>query len=365
MARGLSGLPSIGPGSAVAAIMAAVIVGAGRYRGGVEVDTEFMASLRGEQRLDASDLQQLGELYHQARSDSSDFIWLAVANPVRREVEALGDTFSISRLWTDDALNPSQRAKFEIAADGGAALVVFKLIEYVERSSDIETGQLTMFVGDSFLLTVRWGARGGLGAVRTALTGKPDLLCHGPLAAAHALADAVVDDYLLAADELDKDIDSLEEAVFSPAISDDTGAIYRLKRENLELRRAVTPLVPLAQSLTGRRYGRVPDGISAHLSDVGDHLLRVGDSVDSRDSLLLAMLSASNARQALQQNIDMRKIAAYAAILAFPTAIAGIYGMNFDFMPELHHRAGYPVVLAVMILGMTVIFRAFKRSGWL
>lgn len=329
------------------------------------MDGPLCQAMRDDGELDERTALAVERMFQEAQSDRSDFVWIAVATPQRREVERLAAVFGLPDLWVDDALNPRQRAKFEVARDRSSALVVFKLLEYVESTSDIETGQLAMFVGDSYLLTVRWGAVGALAPVRASLVARPEQLALGPLAAAHAIADAIVDDYIVASEEIGRDIDAIEEVVFSPTITDDSGAIYRLKRENLEMRRAVVPLVPLAQDLVGRRTVRMPEALLEYMHDVGDHLLRVNDLVESYDSLLLTMLAASNARQGLQQNIDMRKIAAYAAILAFPTAIAGIYGMNFDHMPELHSRAGYPLVLAVMALGMTVIYRAFKRSGWL
>jgi magnesium transporter len=342
-----------------------VIVGAGRYREGLEVQAQTCGEIVAQGHLDEQGAASIAAMYEAAREDPSDFVWVAVATPERREVERLAGVFGLPGLWIDDALNPRQRAKFEVSQDSHSALVVFKLLEYLEPTSDIETGQLSLFVGDSFVFTVRWGAVGGLAPVRRALVARPERLALGPLAAAHAIADAVVDDYIAASDEIDRDIDAIEELVFSPVITDDSAAIYRLKRENLEMRRAVAPLVPLAHELAGRRLDGIPENLRSYMHDVGDHLLRVSDSVESHDSLLLTMLAASNARQSLQQNVDMRKIAAYAAILAFPTAIAGIYGMNFDFMPELHSPVGYPAVLLTMATGMLVIFRAFKRSGWL
>ncbi len=160
------------------------------------------------------------------------------------------------------------------------------------------------------------------------------------MSAVHAIMDAIVDDYLAANAEIERDIDEIEEMVFSPHITEDSQAIYRLKRENLELRRAVSPLVPVARLLANGTLAGMPGGLRTHFHDVGDHLLRANDNADAADALLLSVLQASNARQSLQQNTDMRKIAAYAAMLAVPTAIAGIYGMNFEHMPELHVGLG-------------------------
>lgn len=341
-----------------------MIVGCGRYRAGQEVDGEISAGLVGRGTLDEAALSAIAQMYDAGRGEISDYVWIAIAAPLASELEGLGQLFQIPHLWIQDALNPRQRAKYEMARDGKSAVVIFKMIEYVEDTSDVETGQLAVFVGSSYVLTVRWGALGRLAAVRGQLTEDSERLAVGPLAVVHAIADAIVDDYLSVSDALDRDIDQIEELVFSPVITDDSAQIYQLKRENLEMRRAIAPLVPLVQLLL-RPAAWKTDLLSAPIHDVSDHLQRVHDMVESRDSLLLTMLEASNARQSLQQNVDMRKIAAYAAILAFPTAVAGIYGMNFDFMPELHSRAGYPVVLGIMVLGCLVLYRLFKRSGWL
>lgn len=335
----------------------------GRYCGGVEVDAAQSQVIRSAGTLTPDAVSLVRAMYERATSDASDFLWIALASPTRKELDALAEVFTIPALWIADALNPRQRAKAEIA-DGGA-LIVFKVVLYDEPTSAIETGQIAVMLGPSYVVTVRLGPTGSLGPVRLDTTGRPEFLAHGPLSAAHAIADAIVDGYLEAADEIGRDLDTIEERVFSPAVTDDSETIYLLKRENLELRRAVAPLVPHAQRLVEGRMPNIPDDLRAHFHDLGDHLLRVNDAVESYESLLMTMLQASNARQGLQQNTDMRKMAAYAALLAVPTALAGIYGMNFEHMPELSWRFGYPAVLLVMATILTLMFRAFKRSGWL
>jgi magnesium transporter len=335
----------------------------GRYCGGVEVDAAQSQVIRSAGTLTPDAVSLVRAMYERATSDPSDFLWIALASPTRKELDALAEVFTVPALWIADALNPRQRAKAEIAE--GGALIVFKVVLYDEPTSAIETGQIAVILGPSYVITVRLGPTGSLGPVRLDATGRPEFLMHGPLSAAHAIADAIVDGYLEAADEIGRDLDTIEERVFSPAVTDDSEIIYLLKRENLELRRAVAPLVPHAQRLVEARTPNIPDELRAHFHDLGDHLLRVNDAVESYESLLMTMLQASNARQGLQQNTDMRKMAAYAALLAVPTALAGIYGMNFEHMPELSWRFGYPAVLLVMATILTLMFRAFKRSGWL
>ncbi|HYN56374.1 MAG TPA: magnesium and cobalt transport protein CorA [Motilibacterales bacterium] len=341
-----------------------MIVGMGRYCGGAEVDTAQSQVIRSAGTLTPDAVSLVRAMYERATADPSDFVWIALASPSRKELDALAKVFSIPDLWIADALNPRQRAKAEFA-EGVGALIVFKVVVYDEPTSAIETGQIAVMLGPSYVVTVRLGPVGSLGQVRLASTDRPEFLAHGPLSAVHAIADAIVDGYLEAADEIGRDLDTIEEHVFSPQVTDDSEVIYLLKRENLELRRAVAPLVAHAQRLVEGRMPNIPDDLRTHFHDLGDHLLRVNDYVESYESLLVTILQASNARQGLQQNTDMRKMAAYAALLAVPTALAGIYGMNFEHMPELSWLYGYPMVLLVMATILTLMFRAFKRSNWL
>ncbi len=342
-----------------------VIVGMGRYRAGREVDQEQTARIKSVGSVTAEVIEPLRAMLQDARDDDSDFVWLGLTAPSPHEVELLGELLGISRLWIDDTLNPLQRAKAELAPDKRAGLAVFKMISYDDARSAIETGQIALLIGHSHVVTVRLGPIGSLTRVRAHLVDRPDLLAHGPLMAVHAILDAIVDDYLAASEELVRDVDALEEQVFSPEVTDSSAAIYRLKRENLELRRAVAPLVPIAQRMVTGSADGVPHDLRPFYHDVGDHLLRAHDNVDSTETLLISMLQASFAIQSLQQNTDMRKIGAYAAMLAVPTAIAGVYGMNFEHMPELSWTFGYPMVLTVMAASLFVLYRVFKRSGWL
>jgi len=336
----------------------------GRYSDGVEVDQGHSRLVRAAGTMNADAVDLVRAMYGRAASSSSDFLWLALASPDRTELTEVASVFGIPALWVDDALNPQQRAKVELSHDN-SALIVFKVVAYDEAESAIETGQIALLVGASYVLTVRLGPVGTLGKVRRDTTARQEFLAHGPLAAMHAITDAIVDGYLFAADELGRDLDAIEEAVFSPTVTDDSESIYLLKRENLELRRAVAPLVPNAQRLFEGTLPGIPGGLRPYFHDLADHLLRANDAVESHESLLMTMLQASNARQGLQQNTDMRKMAAYAAMLAVPTAIAGIYGMNFRHMPELAWTFGYPLVLLLMATAVGLMFRAFKRSKWL
>lgn len=217
------------------------------------------------------------------------------------------------------------------------------------------------------MVTVRHGRHGSLGSLREGLEADPRQLAKGPAVVLHAIADHVVDDYLTVTDAVQGDIDQVETDVFSPhgSQSADVGRIYQLKRELLELKRAVVPLGRPLQVLTTGPIRSVDHEIQAYFRDVADHLARVIEQITDFDALLDSILQAHLAQVTVKQNEDMRKITAWAAIIAVPTMVCGVYGMNFDHMPGLHWRFGYPVALAVIAAACFVIHRGFKRNGWL
>jgi magnesium transporter len=245
---------------------------------------------------------------------------------------------------------------------------VLKTSKYVEhqqltgQSEVVETGEVMMFIGANFVVTVRHGSARPLHEIREKLEQDRDLVACGPPSVLYKIADQVVDDYVDTAAEVERDIDELEESVFSPGRTDDTLRIYKLKRELLEFKRAVVPLGrPLEQLLGAEKLKPVHD----YQRDVDDHLRRVTEQVEGYDELLDSILDANLTRVGVQQNDDMRKISAYVALAAVPTLIAGIYGMNFDHMPELHWYYGYPYALALMGVVVGLLYRAFKKSHWL
>jgi magnesium transporter len=335
----------------------------GYYRAGRAVPHAEVDALVGAP-ADGTLADLLASLHDDARRDPDGaFVWIGLIEPTLAELRTVESVFGLERLQVDDAKNPMQRAKFDLEKD--RAFVLLKVLAYIDSTSDVETGQIAVFVGPGYVVTVRHGEHGDLRGVRDRLEQTPDLLRHGPVCVLHAVVDAVVDDYLVVADEISDDIEGVEEQVFSPVRSDDTVTIYRLKRENLEMRRAVGPMVGVAHDLVAETVEQIPAELRPYFRDVGDHVLRVNDLVESNDSLLLTMLMASTARQDLQQNSDMRKISAWVAIAAVPTMVAGIYGMNFDVMPELHSAWGYPLVMGFLVVVAVLMYRGFKRSGWL
>ncbi|MEY3733681.1 MAG: magnesium transport protein CorA [Actinomycetota bacterium] len=296
-------------------------------------------------------------------SASTDFTWIDLTDPSRAEVDLVADVFTLEPLLLEDATSRQQRAKIEIADT--TLFVLLKVLEWVDDTSDVETGQVACFVGPGYAITMREGRSEDTDTVAARLAAHPELTETGPLSVFWAIADVVARQYLEVGESIQSDIEEIEQQVFSDQPSQAANRIYRLNRENIEMRRAVQPLLPEAQRLAHGPSALVPTPLQPYLRDVGDNILRAGDLVDGFDSTLMTMLMASTARQDLLQNKDMRKISAWAAIIAVPTAIAGIYGMNFDDMPELHWSLGYPAVLAIMAVICLLLYRGFKRSGWL
>jgi magnesium transporter len=241
-----------------------------------------------------------------------------------------------------------------------------KTLRYIEETSDVETGEVMLFVGDRFVVTVRRGEANPLARVRQDLEANTAALRHGAIAVVYAVMDSIVDNYVSIDGELQKDLEDIEASVFSGANRVSSGTIYRLKREVLEFRRAAVPLAaPLKMLHDGSRSPLPQKEVRLLFRDVADHLLRVIDHVESYDRLLTDILNAHLAQITVQQNSDMRKISAWVAIAAVPTMIAGIYGMNFENMPELKWHYGYFLVVGVMAAACAALYRAFRKSGWL
>ena len=313
----------------------------------------------------AATAERLRAMRDEIRHDPRAFVWIGLLEPTGVELTLVESVFGLPRLQIEDAANALQRPKLELDPDG-RGFVLVKTLAYTDASSDVTTGQLAVFIGPQYVVTVRFGEVGDLSAVRTRLSEQPELREYGPICVLYAVLDMVVDGYIAVSDEIASDIEQVETEVFADRPASQTASgIYRLKRENVEIRRAVAPLISTAHLLAAEQEEWVPIPLRPYFQDIGEHLLRASETVEASDNLLMTMLMASTSRQDLQQNKDMRKISAWVAIAAVPTMIAGIYGMNFEFMPELHQPWGYPLILAVMAGACIAMFRAFKRSGWL
>ncbi|MDT0346736.1 magnesium and cobalt transport protein CorA [Streptomyces litchfieldiae] len=305
------------------------------------------------------------------RRPGRGFVWIGLHEPSEEEFSVVAELFGLHPLAVEDAVHAHQRPKLERYDD--TLFTVLKTVRYVEHdrltatSEVVETGEIMVFTGRDFVVTVRHGGHGSLGPLREDLEAQPDHLAKGPSAVLHAIADHVVDHYLDVAAAVRDDIDEVEEAVFaeSRGRGGDPGQIYQLKRELMELKRAVAPLDRPLQQLSEHPLPMVDPDIRRYFRDVADHLTRVSDQVTGYDSLIDSILQANLAQVTVTQNEDMRKITAWAAIIAVPTMVCGVYGMNFDHMPELRWTFGYPLVLCVIATACLLLHRGFRRNGWL
>ncbi|MFD3334192.1 magnesium and cobalt transport protein CorA [Streptomyces sp. NPDC058700] len=308
----------------------------------------------------------LSDALDQARTAGDAFLWVGLHEPTEAEFDHVTSEFALHPLAVEDALKAHQRPKLEVYDD--SLFAVLKPIVYEPESDRVSSGELMLFVGDSFVVTVRHGEGAPLAEVRRRLEADPELLKHGPTAVLYAVSDAIVDHYLDVAGELQVDLEELEADVFAPTGGNPGNTaerIYTAKRQVLEFRRASGPLAgPLAR-LTAGSVPFVHERAQPFFRDVNDHLLRSNEQVEGLDRLLSDVLSAHLAQMGVRQNDDMRKISAWAAMAAVPTMVAGIYGMNFDHMPELRWVGSYPVVIALMSGIVFMLYRLFKRRGWM
>jgi magnesium transporter len=308
------------------------------------------------------------------------FAWLDLVDPSLAELEEVAEQFDLHPLAVEDAFVAHQRPKLERYDD--SLFVILKTLRYVEETADVKPAEIELFVGPRYCITVRHGKADPVSDARRRLDSDlAEVLACGPTAVLYAVCDTVVNHYMAIAKQIEDDIEDVEALVFDDRAVDErrgvrdprrrktdpnhAEVIYKLKREVLEFRRMTRPLIePLARLAAGHEPLVHPDA-HEYFRDVHDHLVRVVDAVEVYNAQLSDILNANLTQVSVRQNDDMRKISAYAAMITVPTFIAGLYGMNFEHMPELHSVVGYPAALSVMALVCFVLFRTFKRSGWL
>ncbi|MCA1225176.1 magnesium/cobalt transporter CorA [Saccharopolyspora sp. 6M] len=309
------------------------------------------------------------EAIDEVRRRGAGFVWIGLHEPDEAQLNGLAETFGLHELAVEDAVHAHQRPKLE--RYDSTLFMVLKTVRYIANekltanSEIVETGELMTFVGRDFVITVRHGKHASLAQVRSQLETDPEQLQLGPAAVLHGIADHVVDTYLEVTEAIQDDIDEMEAAVFAPRTKIEAEQIYLMKREVMDLRRAVMPLAKPLQRLAEGYTPMVPEEVRSYFRNVEDHLTTVSERVASFDELLTTLVDATLAKITLQQNTDMRKISAWVAIVSTPTMIAGIYGMNFDNMPEVHWTFGYPATLLVMMLACLTLFKIFRRNKWL
>jgi len=327
-----------------------VIVDSALYRKGQRVEVDCFPHEFDKLRAEAT--------------EDGDFVWVGLYKPSERELGEVAESFGLHPLAVEDALKAHQRPKLERYED--SLFLTLKTLWYVDAEDAVETGEINLFAGHDFVITVRHGSGSELHSARSRLESDTATLTHGAAAVIYAVCDTVVDGYADVIDELQVDVDEIETSVFSPARTDDSNRIYVLKREIAEVRRAVLPLrEPMRKFAEGLVPGVHRDKAGPFFRDVLDHLNQNAEVVDTLDGLLSTAFDAHLARISVQQNDDMRKISAGAALVVVPTLIAGIYGMNFEHMPELGWLLGYPFAILLMVLASGSLWVLFKKSGWL
>jgi len=290
------------------------------------------------------------------------FVWVAVRDPGQDELEALQQEFELHKLAVEDASRGHQRPKIE--EYGKSVFVVVPILEI--NAGELQTGELAIFAGDNYVLSVRHHAEHGFTDVRRRAEQEPELLSHGSAYVLYALMDAVVDRYFPVIDTLSDEIEEIEKSVFAaPPTRDSILALYGLKQKLTAVKHAAGPLLEATGKLHGGRVPQLCAGLQDYFRDVHDHLFRLNQSIDSLRDTVTAVTSVNLALITLQESEVTKQLAAYAALVAVPTLVAGLYGMNFEHMPELTWRFGYPMVLGAMILIDGYLFYRFRRAQWL
>ncbi|WP_340538442.1 magnesium/cobalt transporter CorA [Nocardioides sp. GXZ039] len=321
------------------------------------------AVYRDGNRLDVDVPDHDFDALRKAADKAGGFAWVGLYEPTTTELGDVAKAFGLHKLAVEDAFVAHQRPKLDRYDDN--VFLVLKTLWYVDELDAVETGEINVFVGEDFVITVRHGQGSELHATRSMLERSTKHLTHGPAAVVYAVCDTVVDSYLEVLSALQDDVDEVEESVFSVKRTRDSARIYTLRREIAEVRRAVLPLREPMRQLAAGEVPCIDKAAAPFFRDVVDHLAQAAESVDSLDQLLASAFDAHLASISVQQNDDMRKISAGAAIVVVPTLIAGIYGMNFKHMPELEWALGYPYALLLMVASAGLLIWFFKRSGWL
>lgn len=295
------------------------------------------------------------------------FVWVALKDPTPEELAAIQDEFDLHDLAIEDALKGEQRPKLE--EYGNAMFVVMHVLEHEKDANgddELRVGEMAVFVGPRYLVSVRRHADQGFAEVRRRCEHEPELLQFGPAYVLYALMDAVVDRYMPVLNDLRAEFEVLETGIFAGATTRlQIEALYSLKQKLMVLDHAVVPLLEVVGKLYGGRVPPTCAGLGDYFRDVSDHLLRLRQLIDSLRDMLATAISVNLSLITLQESEVTKRLAAYAALIAVPTAIAGIYGMNFASMPELHWKYGYPFVMSVMaVVDLYLVFR-FRKAHWL
>ncbi|MEX0835316.1 MAG: magnesium/cobalt transporter CorA [Nitriliruptor sp.] len=305
----------------------------------------------------------LADVVEQGQHRPETFVWIDLVEPTDEELAEVAAAYDLHPLAVEDALHAHQRPKLERFGDGTS--IVVKTLRCEGPGDEVAVGEVQLLLGTSYVITVRHRSGALFDDLTARLESDRDQLARGPAAVVHAVVDQAVDGYSHVLEALEAELDALEEVVFSPGRGDHAARLYGLRREVQSARRAVDPLVDVADRLTRPRWLVGDPDLEAYFRDVHDHAIRARDRLLSVEVLADSALDAHLAQVGIQQNEDMRRISAWVAIAAAPTLIAGIYGMNFQDMPELRWEYGYPFALGIIATICIALYVGFRRNGWL
>ena len=308
--------------------------------------------------------QQTGPLglEEAAKHRGDGFVWLGLHDPDADELREVAERFDLPELAVEDAMYAHQRPKLEDYDDG--YFLVLHTARYLDEREEVEFGEVHVFTGADYVIVVRHGAASELRSARGRLEADPELLRDGPGAAVWAITDKIVDDYEPVMAGLENDVEEVEVSIFGER-SDETKRVYFLRRELAEFYRAVHPLLSPLDQLLCAEHPEISLRLREHLRDVADHVKRIEDAITTQRELLTSILQANLAVISVQQNDVVKQISGWAGIITVPTLIASVYGMNFEHMPELQWRYGYPACLLVMAVAAVLLHRILRRAGWL
>jgi magnesium transporter len=308
----------------------------------------------------------LDEVYEASRNGSG-IAWLGLHEPSKDEIAEIAGKFGLHELAVEDAIHAHQRPKLERYGD--MLFLVLRTARYIDETETVEFGEIHVFTGPSFVITIRHGQASELGRVRKSLESRPQLLQRGPMSVVHAIVDRVVDDYMPVVAGIENDIDEIEDQVFSGESGDVSRRIYQLSREVIELKRATAPLPEVLAQLIEES---ADEEEKRYVRDVEDHAIRVHERAEGFHELLRNILSVNLTLETKalneagnRQNEEVKRISAWAAILFAPTLVGTIYGMNFRHMPELKWRLGYPMALGLMFAVSLSLYLLFRRRRWI
>ena len=317
----------------------------------------------GERQQDGSLSLEEAAARSKARSGDGEFVWIGMHDPEAGDLATLQEQFGLHELAIEDAERMHQRPKIEDYDESW--FIVLRTAHYHEDTEIVHFGEVHVFAGPGYVITIRHGPGSPLNVARKRLEARPELLKLGAASAVWAIIDKVVDDYLPVVDGIEDDIEEVEADVFDDEHPAPTQRIYALKREVIEFHRAVWPLLSPLTALERGAFTRIPEELRRYFRDIADHARRVDEQVTSQRELLTSVLEANLALVSVNQAEIVKKISSVAGIIAVPTFIASVYGMNFEYMPELDQRVGYPLALLAMLMAVLGLTYFFRRINWL